>query len=165
MGTHAEWQFRSGLDRFVWIWGMLLAWLYPLYEAHLKAVDRLSAPSRLAVRIAIVTVCAGAGHLWVTRVFALPKLEYNKLHPFTSWVPLTVWVMLRNLTPALRLHHLGLFAWLGRVTLETYIGQFHIWLRSNIPDGQPIWTLAVVGSQRIRVGATLTTWLGNLGCM
>lgn len=147
--AHAEWFFRSGLDRYVWIVGMLLAWLHPHYESCLKAIECLSAPRRLTVRIAIVAVCAVAGHVWFTRVYTLPKLEYNRLHPFTSWVPLTIWMALRNLTPALRSHYLGLFAWLGCVTLETYIGQFHIWLRSNIPDGQPTWTLAVVRRQHL----------------
>lgn len=140
----AEWYFRSGLDRFVWIWGMAVAWLHPHIETFWKAVDTLAPSPRLAARAAIAAAAATAGFFWYTHIYTLPKLEYNAVHPYTSWIPLTLWIVVRNLTPALRSHSLALFGWLGCVTLETYIGQFHIWLRSNIPDGQPKFILDLV---------------------
>ncbi|KAL8484785.1 hypothetical protein ACS0TY_027182 [Phlomoides rotata] len=65
-----EWHFRSGLDRYIWIIGMIYA--YFLYWDY------------------------SVGHLF----FLMDR-------------------------------------WLGKLTLETYISQFHIWLRSSVPDGQP----------------------------
>ena len=140
----AEWFFRSGLDRYVWIWGMVLAWVHPHAETCWKFLDELRPTKRFAARAAIVAAVATCGYVWYTNVYTLPKLEYNAIHPYTSWIPLTLWIVARNLTPALRSHSLGLFGWLGCITLETYIGQFHIWLRSNIPDGQPKWILDLV---------------------
>jgi N-acetylneuraminate 9-O-acetyltransferase len=123
---------------------MVVAWAHPAIEAGWKRIDDLSARPRLAARASLVAASLAAGYAWYSKVYVLPKIEYNALHPYTSWIPLTLWIVVRNLTPALRSHSLGLFGWLGCITLETYIGQFHVWLRSNIPDGQPKWVLDVV---------------------
>jgi predicted transglutaminase-like cysteine proteinase len=49
----------------------------------------------------------GVGYVWYANVYVLPKVEYNALHPFTSWIPISCWIVLRNLTPGLRQWSLG----------------------------------------------------------
>jgi peptidoglycan/LPS O-acetylase OafA/YrhL len=44
---------------------------------------------------------------------------------------LATFLLLRNLTPALRAVHLRLFAWLGELSLELYILQFPVWLAED----------------------------------
>lgn len=46
----AEWYFRSSLDRYVWIHGMMIAYLHPFADAFLQRVDSWSFRSRWAVR-------------------------------------------------------------------------------------------------------------------
>ena len=55
----------------------------------------------------------------------------------------------RNLFPVLRTYYIDMFAFLGKITLETYLSQLHIYLQSNAKDliayipGYPLLTFAL----------------------
>ena len=66
-----------------------------------------------------------------SQMYAMERFEYNKVNRFTEWIPITAFLTLRNLTPALRGMHLRLFAWLGEMSLELYILQFHVWMAED----------------------------------
>ena len=34
-------------------------------------------------------VFAGIGFAWYHYVYLLPKVDYNRVHPYTSWIPIT----------------------------------------------------------------------------
>ncbi|KAE8651228.1 hypothetical protein Csa_002289 [Cucumis sativus] len=55
-----EWHFRTGLDRYIWILGMMYAYYY-----------------------------STAMYLWFEYVIKMDSLTYNKFHPYTSWIPIT----------------------------------------------------------------------------
>lgn len=140
-----EWFFRSGLDRYVWIHGMACAFFHPRFESAMKKVDEMDQRRRVTTQCAIGAATLGAMYWWYSSVYVLPKLEYNALHPYTSWIPITGFIILRNLTRGLRSWHVSLFCWCGKITLETYISQFHIWLStSNVPNAQPSALMALV---------------------
>lgn len=75
----AEWFFRSSLDRYVWIYGMICAFIHPWYSGVLAAIENMPVVKRNVVRSIILSVCAVVGYFWYVHVYTLPKVEYNKV--------------------------------------------------------------------------------------
>ena len=132
-----EWFFRSGLDHFVWIFGMLCAYSFPWYDRQLQAIEDMPSGKRALAKAAVIGSALAVGGWYVHTYFLRPKREYNKVHPYTSWIPIAVFLVLRNATAGLRARYMHLFTWCGKVTLETYILQFHIWMKSTGINGSP----------------------------
>lgn len=132
-----EWHFRSGLDRFIWIIGMVFAMYMPTFVHLFDWLQAKPGMQRHVWSLAVAVAILIPSSIWVYFVFMLDKLTYNAVHPFTSAVPIAAYLLLRNLLACFRERYLFLFAFLGRYTLETYILQFHVWMKTTGVNGSP----------------------------
>lgn len=63
---------------------------------------------------------------------ALTKNSCNVFHPHISFIPILSFIILRNSHVQLRSIHSAAFAWLGCISLETYVLQYQIWLAGDL---------------------------------
>lgn len=124
-----EWRFRLSLDAWIVYIGMLCAYgtiqlgEYKISQNHPR-VWKLSKVSAL-----IISIIGLAGFF----LFELSKSKasYNAYHPYMSWVPILSFVVIRNFTRFGRNTYSRFFAFIGKISLETFIGQFHMWLAAD----------------------------------
>jgi len=60
------------------------------------------------------------------------KFLYNPVHPYIFWMPLAGWLLIRNSSKYLCELHSTALEFLGRITLETYVLQFHVFMSHNV---------------------------------
>ena len=124
LGSVWEWYFRTSLDHWSTFYGMIFALNFPLAEQYFKIAR--GAPLLVASVLLLALFM-----WWYTSIYSLDKLEYNLHHSYFAFIPLTVYIFFRNITPTVRSGvSMSLHA-LGKTTLETYLLQHHVWLTSN----------------------------------
>lgn len=130
-GTLYEWYFRTSLDHWSTYLGMIFALNFPMATAWLKVTEAMPAKTQLLVKGLPALVAIATVVWWSAAVLPLPKLDYNAGNAYFAWVPMVCYIFLRNLHPALRQWYLHPLHNIGKITLETYLCQHHLWLTSN----------------------------------
>eukprot|EP01137_Pigoraptor_chileana_P014594 Opistho-2@69411 len=128
-GSTTEWKFRSALDRFVVPVGMLTAYVYIVWVPRLERL----APSTATVMSVAASVAGFFGIFLYFAVSAtcLSKQECNAWHPYTSIGAVLGFAWLRNASPQLRTLFSPVFVYFGGISLELFLGQYHILLASD----------------------------------
>jgi hypothetical protein len=147
-GSLHEWRFRTFLDHYSTWFGMIFALFHPSFSAWLVTVE--SEPSQRKRWLLKGVPAAGlalALAWWLRNVYVLPKLDYNTIHPYTFFIPVTAFVFFRNLSPWLRATHSTALRAIGKVTLETYLLQHHALLisrQTSQTSGEIFWKPATL---------------------
>ncbi|KAI8063631.1 10 TM acyl transferase domain found in Cas1p-domain-containing protein [Gongronella butleri] len=124
----AEWRFRLALDAYIVYIGMLFAWLTIVYKDK-QWGDRFvfKAAHYAYFPVGIITLI---WYFWY-ELQQPSKAAYNQHHPYISWIPILAYIAVRNAFVLFRNTNSRLFMWVGKCSLETFIGQFHMWLAAD----------------------------------
>lgn len=71
--------------------------------------------------------------IWYFFVGYIPdKTVYNPYHPYVFILPIAGWLLLRNSSKYLTEVHSTALEFFGKITLETYVLQFHVFMNVNV---------------------------------
>ncbi|CAN9503872.1 unnamed protein product [Ophioblennius macclurei] len=132
-GSIHEWWFRWKLDRFAVIYGMVFAFLYLVLQKcqvllEGKGEALFSAKiSNLLLFFSVVSFITYS--IWASS--CKTKAECNKMHPYISVVQILAFILIRNIPGYARSIYSSFFAWFGKISLELFICQYHIWLAAD----------------------------------
>lgn len=130
-GALWEWYFRTSLDNWSTILGMIFALNFPLAMKWLTKIEEQPMRQQVLSKGLVGVVVGSVFVWWVTNVFMQSKLQYNLTNSYYGFIPLLAYVYFRNVSFTLRSYYLGTLHDLGKITLESYLMQHHIWLTSN----------------------------------
>eukprot|EP01089_Gocevia_fonbrunei_P019259 TRINITY_DN6764_c0_g1_i1.p1 TRINITY_DN6764_c0_g1~~TRINITY_DN6764_c0_g1_i1.p1 ORF type:complete len:328 (+),score=42.52 TRINITY_DN6764_c0_g1_i1:142-984(+) len=143
-----EWRFRSGLDHYIAIYGMLFAWAYPTIEKFwihkIELSKELSQQKKNIIKGCVFGSTIIILLVWWFVLGNKDKFYYNTYHPYTSWIPVTCYVIFRNCYETVRERSIVWMGWIGRMSLEMYLLQFHVWLCADAKKVlwlSPLWDL------------------------
>lgn len=71
---------------------------------------------------------------WGLFGYITDKFTYNPIHPFVFWLPLAGFLMIRNSSKILCQTHSRALEFFGKITLETYVLQFHVFMNHNVQN-------------------------------
>ncbi|XP_056656935.1 N-acetylneuraminate 9-O-acetyltransferase isoform X2 [Monodelphis domestica] len=132
-GNIYEWWFRWKLDRYVVFHGMLFAFVYLALQKRQVLSEGKGEPL-LPPRVANVLLFVSVVSFLTYSIWASScktKAECNELHPAVSVVQILAFVLIRNIPGYARSVYSSFFAWFGKISLELFICQYHIWLAAD----------------------------------
>lgn len=132
-GSVREWWFRCELDRYAMLYGAVFCFVYIILK-KLTILDDSKQGCLLSIRLSFITLTVSiiailSYVVWATQ--CTDKTACNRIHSYASIIPITAFILIRNVPGYLRSSYSAFFGWFGRISLELFIGQYHIWLAAD----------------------------------
>ncbi|UXI14650.1 hypothetical protein NH340_JMT00593 [Sarcoptes scabiei] len=128
-----EWWFRWRIDRYSVLCGMISAFCLQMlrkYRIIHESNPHLFSSTRLNILMTISTIIGL--FFFIASIFLCSnKSDCNELHAYVFFVPILSFVVLRNNSKWFRIRFSVLFSWFGRISLELFLCQYHIWLAAD----------------------------------
>ncbi|KAK7113317.1 N-acetylneuraminate (7)9-O-acetyltransferase-like isoform X2 [Littorina saxatilis] len=128
-----EWRFRWQLDRMSILYGMLFGFGYQVLLRYKWIEDNHS--QHLFSRPISWALCflglLGLGSYVLFSFLCTNKPQCNDVHSYIVFIPVVSYILLRNVPGWLRTRYSSFFAWFGKISLELFICQYHVWLAAD----------------------------------
>ena len=121
-----EWRFRLLLD----IWAVHFGMIFSIVSNNPDLED-VRAALRKYKFLGVTVGLALISLYWHLASKYDVKTEYNAHNNYLSLLPIMGYVLVRNGASFLCNRHSRFFGWFGKISLETFILQFHIWMAAD----------------------------------
>ncbi|XP_055390090.1 N-acetylneuraminate 9-O-acetyltransferase [Condylostylus longicornis] len=128
-----EWWYQFKLDRYTIVFGMIFASIIHIAQKN-NLFDDNNHGNLFSRRISLtVTLAAIIGVGFYTSFSFLCKSQQNceEIHSYIVFIPILGYIILRSISGILRTRYSTFFAWFGKIWLELFICQYHIWLAAD----------------------------------
>ncbi|MPC25017.1 CAS1 domain-containing protein 1 [Portunus trituberculatus] len=125
--------FLSEYNTTSLLYGMMFSLVYNALTQYSLINDQSNSnilSGRLALLVSFAATVFIASYTTMT-VICTNKPDCNEIHPYVVWVPITGFIVLRNMVGILRTRYSSFFAWFGRISLELFVCQYHVWLAAD----------------------------------
>lgn len=121
-----EWRFRVLLD----IWAVHFGMIVSILANHPDMANARALFNKFKI-IGISLGLTLIGAYWHLASAYDVKGEYNAHNNYLALLPILGYILVRNGAPFLMNRHSRIFGWFGKISLETFILQFHIWMAAD----------------------------------
>ncbi|XP_029022957.1 N-acetylneuraminate 9-O-acetyltransferase [Betta splendens] len=132
-GSIHEWWFRWKLDRFAVIHGMVFAFIYLVLQKR-QVLSEGKGEALFSAKISSLLLFLSVVFFITYSIWASScktKTECNEMHPYISVFQILAFILIRNIPGYARSIYSSFFAWFGKISLELFICQYHIWLAAD----------------------------------
>ena len=128
-----EWWYRWKLDRYTITYGMAFAAIFHIAQKYNLIDDNNHGnlfSRRVSLTATLLAIC-GVGFYTTFTFLCVHKLDCEEIHSYIVFIPIIGYVVLRNISGVLRTRFSAFFAWFGKISLELFICNYHIWLAAD----------------------------------
>ncbi|KAF0024713.1 hypothetical protein F2P81_023515 [Scophthalmus maximus] len=115
------------------IHGMLFAFIYLVLQKR-QVLSESKGEALFSGRISNLLLFLSIFSFIIYSIWASScktKTECNEMHPYISVVQILAFILIRNIPGYARSIYSSFFAWFGKISLELFICQYHIWLAAD----------------------------------
>uniref|UniRef100_A0A8D8UXD8 CAS1 domain-containing protein 1 n=1 Tax=Cacopsylla melanoneura TaxID=428564 RepID=A0A8D8UXD8_9HEMI len=127
-----DWWMRWKLDRYSFLYGCVFSLCLILVQKF-NLIDDNTYSNLFSTKLTLVSLFIALIALCLNSTFAMlcSEAECTELHSYTVIVPILSYIVIRNISGRLRTRYSSLFTGLGRISLELYITQSHIFTAAD----------------------------------